>query len=84
MFYFLCQGSLASGLVQKTARDTEVRKPPAQKAIYIEHVQVSQGNAFKIRPPITMLIQLQTTFTAGLELGLNGVICRFPQIPRTK
>jgi len=80
----LCQGNLASGLVQNIAKNKEVINPPAQKTAHVKPFHSSMFENLIKYIPTTMLTQPQITLIAGLELGLKGVICCFPQIPCTK
>ena len=72
--YLLCQGSLALGFVQRTASPRDVTKPPRPAATQTGSGTVAVTKNFQINTPSTRLIHAQTTFVAGLELTLNGVI----------
>ena len=69
-----CQGSLASGFVQKIASPSETTNPPKPNAIQTWSVGGSANRNVHIRAATAMLIHPQITLVAGLELTENGVI----------
>ena len=65
-------------------KNSDIKKPPRQKAVIVEPAIIFMSGLFNSQPPINRLTHPHTIFTAGLDLGANGVICRLPQIPWTK